>query len=252
MLNGEEKEPNIEQNNLFDITKKDDEEKPLIIQRIIILSLGLAGLFLMSFLLSAILAAFGIEDTTTRSSIATFASYVLVFTAMLFVLGKNITCIKGHFGTPKNYLIGLGFGILLIVFPIIYKYILSFFQPTTISDNESSLRATITVFPILSTIVFGIIGPLVEESTYRFSLFSLFKNKWVAYMVSVFVFALLHFNFLSDNIVNELLNLPTYLFAGLILAICYHCFGLAGSMTAHITNNLFSIIVYIITINMVS
>ena len=116
------------------------------------------------------------------------------------------------------------------------------------SENESVLREIIKAFPALSVFVFGIVGPFCEELTYRVGLFGCFKKyKWLAYLTSIIVFALMHFGFTSPNIIDELVNLPIYLFSGAAFAFAYDKFGLAGSLSAHVTNNLYAIIASIIT-----
>ena len=57
------------------------------------------------------------------------------------------------------------------------------------------------------------------------------------------IFALIHFDFQAENIVNELWALPTYLVSGVILGLAYEHRGPACSMTAHLIYNLFAFIV---------
>jgi membrane protease YdiL (CAAX protease family) len=99
-------------------------------------------------------------------------------------------------------------------------------------------------FPLISFINFVLLGPIVEELTYRLGLFSFLKqrNRWVAYIVTVGLFAIIHFNFNQDNIINELLNLPFYATAGLYFCWLYEKQGFAVATIAHITNNLISFV----------
>ena len=119
--------------------------------------------------------------------------------------------------------------------------------PITSSDNinESSLQTMRQVYPVASFMIFGLIGPICEEFTYRVGLFSFFKriNKWVAYVVTVVIFAFIHFNFSTDPnvLLNEVLNLPFYMFAAFAFSFTYDKFGLAGSLTAHVANNFISL-----------
>lgn len=94
----------------------------------------------------------------------------------------------------------------------------------------------------------GVIGPICEEFTYRVGLYSIARrlNKYVAIAFSTIVFALIHFSFTSSDIVNELINLPSYLAGGIIFGIAYEHKGPACSMTAHICYNLFSLIVVLL------
>ena len=69
-------------------------------------------------------------------------------------------------------------------------------------------------------------------------------NVWVAYIVTPLIFALIHFDFFAgsaEGYINELLNLPSYIIAGVTLTIIYDKFGLSTSIVAHCGNNLISI-----------
>ena len=84
-----------------------------------------------------------------------------------------------------------------------------------VNDNENAIDSITNAYPLLSLLVFGIMGPVVEEFTYRVGLFSFIRrfNRPAAYIITIAIFALIHFNFQSTNIVNELINLPSYIVA---------------------------------------
>ena len=134
------------------------------------------------------------------------------------------------------------------MFNLFYNLILSL-AGVSIADNanESSLNSIVTAFPMASLLFFAFIGPVCEELTYRVGLFSLTKrvNRIFAYIVTIIVFTLIHFDFTSKTMVNELLNIPFYAFAAFVFTFLYEKFGLASSVSAHITNNLFSLLVSI-------
>ena len=83
----------------------------------------------------------------------------------------------------------------------------------------------------------------------RVGLFTLAKrfNHVLAYIVTALVFGLIHFNWAafgagdSALLINELLNLPDYVLAGLIMCALYDKCGFAASATAHIVNNCVSL-----------
>ena len=134
----------------------------------------------------------------------------------------------------------------MFAFNALYSTFLQLIKVTSSDNaNEASLQSLQDIYPLTCLIIFGIIGPICEEMTYRVGLFSLFKrkNKVVAYVVTIAVFALIHFNFSldPDTLVNELLNLPYYMFAAAAFSFTYDKFGFAGSVTAHISNNLLSL-----------
>jgi membrane protease YdiL (CAAX protease family) len=106
-------------------------------------------------------------------------------------------------------------------------------------------------FPALSILFFGLIGPIVEEITYRVGLFGLAKrvNRVFAYIIVPIVFGFIHFDFESigtDRFLNEIFNMPTYILGGLALAFLYDRFGFAASTTTHILNNLWATIASLI------
>ena len=57
----------------------------------------------------------------------------------------------------------------------------------------------------------------------------------------------MHFGFTSEHIIDELVNLPIYLFSGAAFAVADDKLGLAGSLSAHVLNNLYAIIMSIIS-----
>lgn len=168
---------------------------------------------------------------------------VLVFVAMLF---PRLGIIFKKFLNLKKFGIGIGMGAATIFATAVYGIILHFVMPVETNNNEVLAESMIKVYPIVSIVVLGIIGPFCEEVTYRYGLFGCInkKNRILAYIITILVFSLIHFDF-TGNMRVELLNLPSYLIAGFLLTFTYERFGFEASVIAHITNNLFSIIVTI-------
>ena len=178
-------------------------------------------------------------------------AYMTIITIFIILVGKDVNEFLKSFKGWKPYVAAaIGFSAIL-VFNITYNGILSGLN-ITVSDNanESSLNTMVTDFPFTSLLIFAIIGPLVEEITYRVGLFSLLKRVHVilAYAVTIIVFTLIHFDFTSTTMVNELLNIPFYAFAAGTFCFLYHKFGFASSAAAHITNNVFSILATILSV----
>jgi membrane protease YdiL (CAAX protease family) len=117
------------------------------------------------------------------------------------------------------------------------------------NQNQATIVRLVKDSPIISIITFGLLGPIVEEWTYRLGLFQYLKdrNKWIAYIVTLSIFGLIHFNFTSTNLTNELLNLPIYLIAGAWFCFLYDQFGLQVAMTTHIFNNVLSVMSILIS-----
>ena len=98
----------------------------------------------------------------------------------------------------------------------------------------------------LSVCVFA---PIVEEITYRYCVFGgvARKKKWLAYLVSGLIFALMHFissvmEFgFGKELLMECIYIPPYLFSGLALCYLYDkSANLGSSIIAHFINNLIS------------
>jgi hypothetical protein len=140
------------------------------------------------------------------------------------------------------------FAILLTSFGLISLYDALGIQ---LEDNQNQAAIVMLVkdSPMISLITFGLLGPIVEEWTYRLGLFQYLKgrNKWIAYIVTLTIFGLIHFDFTATNLINELLNLPIYLVAGAWFCYLYDRFGLQVAMATHIINNLLSVMSILIS-----
>ena len=176
-------------------------------------------------------------------------TYCIVFCILLFVSKPGLSGLFKSFKNKRNYL-GVIIAIAIIYsFNIFYGIILSLTGAKVVdNNNQESLESVITIYPIISLIVFGIIGPACEELTYRVGLFDLLKrkNRYLAFVLTIIIFTLIHFDFGSSTMVNELLNIPYYAAAAFAFTYVYDQYGFSASLTAHIINNMFSIIVSII------
>lgn len=191
-------------------------------------------------------------------------SYVLLLVGMIAITFPYLKKIFVGYKNPTNLLFGLLLGFALIGASAFYGIIVSSFYKTGGNVNETVLESLIGNYPVLAILIFGIVGPICEEFAYRVGLFNtLYRTKrWVAYVATILVFALIHFNFASvinvvsdgsqaniDAFVNELVNLPQYMIAGSILCFAYEKYGFAGSSIAHILNNLISIVSVVVALN---
>ena len=246
----ENKENIIEEENNLNTNEQSDpvlntqkEYKFPLWKRIVLFIIGLAGLFLISFIVAFPVVMFAPEEY--QDPIINIATYCILVVALFSIIFIDIPKQIATFKKWQNYLIGLAFGVGIILFDIFYTTILVNTYPDySIGGNEEAVRGIIDLLPISSVIVLGIIGPICEELTYRVGLFGALNklNKVLAYIVSTLVFAAIHFRFNAPNIYVELANLPAYLVSGVLLAIAYDKWNFTASMTAHITNNLYAII----------
>ena len=164
----------------------------------------------------------------------------IVFVILLF---PRLKVILKKFLNWKTDLLGLAFAVGIIFATVMYNLIISQFIEMEVNANEVAAENMILTYPILSIVVLGILGPICEEITYRYGLFSLInkKSKVLAYIFTPLIFALIHFDF-TGNLLVELINLPTYIIAGIGLTFAYDKFGFNTAVIAHVTNNLYAII----------
>ncbi len=225
-------------------------------KQILFFTIGLFGLTVISLLIQIIVQLAARRTIVSDYNYQTFmgsstfdmivngSTYLIIAVIFLILMKDDTNEFFKSFKDWKPYVAAaIGFSAIL-TFNLFYNLILNA-TGVVISDNanESSLNSIVSDFPFLSLLIFALIGPIVEEFTYRVGLFSLLKRVHIslAYVVTIIVFTFIHFDFQSNNMVNELLNIPFYMFAAATFCFLYHRFGLASSISAHVTNNLLSI-----------
>ena len=206
--------------------------------------IGFLGLNIITVILSVIFSKTAQQNQTFALFIVNTLAYILVTILLIaYNFGNHLTkFLKPYFLKKDSYLYGiLGAAVLLALSAICSIFADAMF-PNAISGNQDSATTLVVNYPISSIIVLGILGPVVEEIAYRVGLFTLLSRTkiWIAYLVEATFFALLHFDF-TGNLLLELANLPSYLCGGLVLSYIYQKRGPAASMSAHIINNLVSI-----------
>ena len=210
-------------------------------------------------LISLIAQFYGLDPTVVLlepkiSMLVNSACYLVLLTAIILITNVDIIKLLKSFKQYQSYLAGVICLVAIIAFNNVYAMIVRLFPiPTSDNANESSIQTLTSLFPITCLVIFGIVGPICEEFTYRVGLFSLMRrrSRALAYLLTMVIFAFIHFNFSLKpaTLLNEILNLPFYLFAAVAFSFTYEKFGLAGSLTAHILNNLISLIPFIAIIN---
>ena len=223
--------------------------------RLTLFLLGFIGLDIVSLIIQLILQIIipeyfkeGSPYYITGLAMINTIRYVLLIITFLVMLYPRLKVIVKKFLDWKGDLLGIAFGVGLILVTIAYNMLISQFIDPGTNNNEVAAESMIVAHPLLSILVLGLLGPICEEITYRYGLFSLLdkKSKILAYILTPLIFAIIHFDFTGDMKV-ELLNLPTYIIAGLGLSFAYDKFGFNCAVIAHITNNMYAIIVTLIT-----
>lgn len=217
-------------------------------------AIGFLGLRLIAALFKIIASSSSnlyFLNNVQGSAAINFACYFLLFGLMLFVLNYDSLKLISRFKHAETYIYGLEQGFLLLLVSSTVTVIFKQFASTGSNANETGIDSITDIYPLLSLLVFGILGPICEEFTYRVGLFNLIKklNRPLAYIGTALIFGLIHFDFTAigtADIVTELVNLPSYIVSGLLLCYFYEYRGLETSMLAHMTNNLFAILIQIL------
>ena len=152
------------------------------------------------------------------------------------------------FKRPVDYAFGAAYFGALVATSMIVGMIVNIFHSGGTNDNQTAAVSIVNNYPIFAFFILCLMGPICEEMTYRMGLFSFLKriNIILAFVLSALVFAFIHFNPESSNIIDELWALPSYIVPGVILAVAYYHRGPACSMTAHILYNLMSFLMILL------
>ncbi len=243
------------------ITIANDEKQPSPQLQLILFGIGWLGLNVIALLVSLIVRSFltasiadpiELENALRHISFGAtvnIVAYIVLLSILSIVTFPTIKHFIKNFIRLSHIFKGIGYGALVLLAGIALNSLYLVFE-INLSDNanESTITSIMRNYPLFSFIAFVIAGPVCEEITYRLGLFGLLGrfNRLVAYGVTLVFFGLIHFDFTTTNLINELLNLPFYLIAGLIFCYVYEKEGLAIAMYAHITNNLVSFVFSVI------
>lgn len=124
---------------------------------------------------------------------------------------------------------------MVVLFTVIVEQIVMRFLATGQPENQAQLLETGAEIPlILTLLVFGILGPILEELIFRYIIlnrFSHYIGTAIASIISIIIFTVLHTNQLSD--------FALYLPGAVILTAAYLISNrsLAYVMAIHMLNN---------------
>ena len=221
-------------------------------KQLILFFMGWIGFRIISTIIQVVLVALVKSNSLPIDFIDSYAlimtinttSYLTLLMILLLVSNVDLAKLGKSFTQIQSFLAGVACLIAIFGFDYLYSIFVYLLRtPVTNNINETTLVSLETLYPAGALIIFGFIGPICEELTYRVGLFSFFrrKSRKLAYIVTMIVFAFIHFNFSTTSLLNEILNLPFYAFAAFAFSYAYERFGFAASLTAHILNNVISI-----------
>ncbi|WP_182812110.1 type II CAAX endopeptidase family protein [Bacillus sp. ME78] len=124
---------------------------------------------------------------------------------------------------------------MVVLFTVIVEQSVMHFLATDQPENQEQLLETGTGIPLIFTLlVFGILGPLLEEIVFRHIIlnrFSHYIGTAIASIISIIIFTVLHTNQLSD--------IAIYLPGSVILTVAYLISNrsIAYVMAIHMLNN---------------
>ncbi|MDD6272147.1 MAG: type II CAAX endopeptidase family protein [bacterium] len=199
-----------------------------IITNIILCIVILSSVFILPELLELFFISIGIN-----SLISSILSEIIFILLLFFVYYKDLNkefktfknnfkdCIKNGF---KYYVAGY---LCMIFFNLIITIVLK-----DISQNESGVRTLLYNLPLYAFINIAIFAPLAEELSFRKSLSTVLKNKYIFALVSGLLFGGAH---LMTNIINN-----TFAFTDLIYILPYGSLGFAFALMNEKTKTTFT------------
>lgn len=228
---------------------------------IICFGIGWIGLSIIATIVYFIIGLFvdisTLEPLQTTKLLGTvnFTCYAIICISLLAVLGKSVIVkLFNQFKDLNKIGKGLMYGFILLGSSVIYNLIVLLIYPDFgTNQNQNAVVDMIQNIPVLSFFSVAIFAPLAEEITYRLCLTGTIakKSKIIAIVVSSVLFGLIHSAFIDlsfltmtkEEIINEVIALPSYVISGLVMAIAYTKEdSLAVSITAHFTNNFIAFI----------
>lgn len=226
-------------------------------KQLLIFATGWLGFQVIASIFSLIFKSIAVSTGASTSGfnmvVHSFA-YLGLFAILLLISSFDLKKLLKSFTDYKAYLAGILCWGAIFGFNLLYSLLIAGLKvPLEENANQSAINTISYAYPFASIMIFGIIAPVCEELTYRVGLFSFFRrrSRLFGYVVGALIFAFVHFNFditSTASLINELLNLPFYLFAGFAFAFTFDHFGFAGSLTAHMVNNILSLTVFALLI----
>ena len=214
-----------------------------------VIGFAYAGMFFTEFFYAIFIRMIDSSDLQFKSALLLSCTYITMFVALLAVpLFSRRKLFLGKFNNGIDYIYGIAFAVSLMAAGVLVNALISIWHTPGDNVNQAGVESIARNYPLIAIFIMGIVGPICEELTYRVGLYSFLRriNKYLALIVTVIVFAMIHFTFDAENIVEELWSLPSYLVSGLLLTLAYELRGPACSMTAHACYNLFAIIMIMV------
>ena len=209
---------------------------------------ALAGMLVSELIISNFVVLIPGDDVLKQTLLLLFTYLSMLGGLAAIVLTTRRKHFFSKYRRGLDYVYGIGYAITIVLVSIIIGAIITIFHTPADNNNQAAAVAVAKNYPIIAFFLLGFLGPICEELTYRVGLYSFFRriNKYLAFGVTIVVFALIHFDFGAEDIINELWSLPSYLISGFILTLAYEHRGPACSMTAHVLYNIFAFLMMLV------
>lgn len=137
----------------------------------------------------------------------------------------------------KNTEVGFKYWFIGILVMVVSNIIINLFLKEAHANNEEMVQEVIKASGIISIIVIGVIGPIIEELVFRKAFRDVFKNKYAFILISGIVFGGLHV-ILSITSPWDLFYLIPYCSLGIAFGLMYvKTDNIYTSMCMHIFHN---------------
>ena len=209
---------------------------------------ALAGMLVGELIISNFVVLIPGDDVLKQTLLLLFTYLSMLGGLAAIVLTTRRKHFFSKYKRGLDYVYGIGYAITIVLVSMIIGAIITIFHTPADNNNQAAAVAVAKNYPIIAFFLLGFLGPICEELTYRVGLYSFFRriNKYLAFGVTIVVFALIHFDFGAEDIINELWSLPSYLISGFILTLAYDHRGPACSMTAHVLYNIFAFLMMLV------
>ena len=209
---------------------------------------ALAGMLVGELIISNFVVLIPGDDVLKQTLLLLFTYLSMLGGLAAIVLTTRRKHFFSKYKRGLDYVYGIGYAITIVLVSMIIGAIITIFHTPADNNNQAAAVAVAKNYPIIAFFLLGFLGPICEELTYRVGLYSFFRriNKYLAFGVTIVVFALIHFDFGAEDIINELWSLPSYLISGFILTLAYEHRGPACSMTAHVLYNIFAFLMMLV------
>ena len=199
--------------------------------------------FAVSILISYLFSGLTYHSNKVIANICQILAYAILLVVLVVIYHKRMihdfkNFKKEYVGVAiKNWIIGLGA-------MMIANILISNFVGTELSVNESANRSLIAGYPVSSIITMIIIGPLVEEITFRASFKKAFSKWYTFAFVTGIIFGAMHIqSILITKDWLELLYLLPYSTLGFFFGKAfYETDNVYTSYISHVCNNGVSIL----------